>query len=69
MTNMNLAEDRVRRECDVNVAGLRFLYNASIDPMLGTGVEALRSMGSSLCQVGVRHYGHTGSGVRRSVLE
>ena len=66
---MYLAEDRVRRECDVNVVGLDFLYNPYLDPMLGTGIEARRGMGSSLCQVGVRCYGHTGSGVDRSVLE
>ena len=66
---MYLAEDRVRGECGVNVVGLDFLYNALIDPMLGTGVEARRSMGSSLCQVGIRRYGHTRSGAGRSVLE
>ena len=54
---MYLAEDRVRRPSYVNVVVLRFLYNALIDPMLGTGVEARRSIGSSLCQVGLRHYG------------
>jgi len=43
-------EDRVCGECGVNVVGPRFLYNASIDPMLGTGVEARQSIGSSLCQ-------------------
>jgi len=66
---MYLAEDRVRGECDMNVMSRRFLYNALIDPMLGTGVEAWRGMGSSLCQVGVRRYRHTGSGARRLVLK
>jgi len=66
---MYLAEGRVRGECDVNVVGLYFLYNPYLDPMLGTGVEARRGMGSSLCQVGVRCYGHTGSGAGQSVLE
>jgi len=66
---MYLAENCVGGKCDVNVVELRFLYNASVDPMLGTSVEARRSMVSSLCQVGVRRSGHTGSGTGRSVLE
>lgn len=58
MANMYyLAEDRVRGECNVNVVGLGFLYNALIHPILGTGVEARRGMRSSLCQVRVRHNG------------
>ena len=61
---MYLTEDRVRGECDVNVVGLHFLFNALMGPMLGTGVEARRGMGSSLCQVGVRH---TGSGADRLI--
>jgi len=43
---MYLAENRVGGKCDVNVVDLRFLYNASVDPMLGTGVEALRRGGA-----------------------
>ena len=54
MTNTSLAEGRVGGECGVNVVGLGFLYNPLIDPMLGTGVEWRRSMGSLLCLVGVR---------------
>ena len=66
---MYLAEDRVRGECHVNVAGLGCLYNSLIDPMLGAGIEARRSVDSSLCQVGVRRYGHSRSGAGRSVLD
>ena len=66
--NMYLVEGRIRGESDVNVVGLRFSY-ALIDPILGTGVEARRRIGSSLRRVGLRQYGHTGSGARRSVLE
>lgn len=50
------AEDRVRKKCDVNVMGLRFLYITLIDPMLGTSVEAGWIMGSPLRQVRVRLY-------------
>ena len=68
---MYLAEDHLCEKCDVNVMGPGFLYYALIDPMLGTGVSARRSMGSSLisCQMGVHRYGHTRSGAFRSVLE
>jgi len=66
---MYLVEGHVRGECDVNVVGLYFLYNPYLDPMLETGVKVWRGMGSSLCQVSVRCYRHTGSGVGRSVLE
>ena len=54
MTNTSLVEGRVGGECGGNVVGLGFLCNPLIDPMLGTGVEWRRSMGSSLCLVGVR---------------
>jgi len=68
MANMYLAEDCVHGECDLTVVGLGFSYNALIDPMLGTGVEAQQSVGSSLCQVGVCHYRHSRSGAGRSIL-
>jgi len=68
MANMYLAEDHVRGECDLTVVGLGFSYNALIDPMLGTGVEARQGVGSSLCQVSVHCYRHSRSGVGRSVL-
>ena len=66
---MYLAEDRVRGEFDVNVVCFGCLYNVLIDPMLGAGIEARRSVDSSLCQVGVRRYGHSRSGAGRSVFD
>ena len=68
---MYLAEHRLCEKCVVNVMGPGSLYYALIDPMLGTGVSARQSMGSSLilCQMGAHRYGHTRSGAFRSVLE
>ena len=33
-----------------------------LDPVLGIGIEARRVVGPSLCQVGLRRYGYSGSG-------
>jgi hypothetical protein len=67
--NMYLAEDRVHGECDMDVVGLCFVYNALIDVILGTGLKARRGMDASLCQFGLPRYGHTGSGAGLSTLE
>ena len=33
-----------------------------LDLVLGTGIEARRVLGPSLCQIGVRRHGYSGSG-------
>ena len=69
---MHLEEDREHGECDVNIVGLRILYNALIDRMLGTGVEAQAQWCvGALRQVGVYRYGdtsHTGSCASAPIL-
>ena len=65
---MYLAEDRVRGKCNVNAIPSLLILLPFLDPLLGTRFEARWIMGSSLRQICVRRYRHTGSGTCQSVL-
>ena len=59
--NVYLAEDRVRSKKKW-AASVPFSLYPALDLVLGTGVEARRVVGTSLCQVSVRRHRYPGSG-------
>jgi len=58
-----LAEDRVPNKRKMGCELFFLTTSPSLDLVLGTGVEARRVVGNSLCQVGAHRHRYSGSGV------